>query len=36
MFAPCLRRHWQDLGYHIIYETGQPQMQKQWVGPCLA
>ena len=27
----CLLRHWQDLGYLIIYVTGRPDMQKQRV-----
>ena len=26
-----IRRHWQDLGYLIIYITGRPDMQKQRV-----
>lgn len=25
------RRHWQDLGYMIVYVTGRPDMQKQRV-----
>lgn len=29
-FPPCCR-HWQDLGYLIIYVTGRPDMQKQRV-----
>ncbi|KAL4822633.1 hypothetical protein H8958_009153 [Nasalis larvatus] len=29
-------RHWQDLGYLIIYVTGRPDMQKQWVVAWLA
>ena len=28
---PCACRHWQDLGYLIIYITGRPDMQKQRV-----
>lgn len=31
---PC--RHWQDLGYLIIYVTGRPDMQKQRVVAWLA
>lgn len=27
----CLARHWQDLGYMILYITGRPDMQKQRV-----
>lgn len=27
----CVRRHWQDLGYLILYITGRPDMQKQRV-----
>lgn len=27
----CCCRHWQDLGYMIIYVTGRPDMQKQRV-----
>lgn len=27
----CPFRHWQDLGYLIIYVTGRPDMQKQRV-----
>ncbi|XP_048221996.1 LOW QUALITY PROTEIN: membrane-associated phosphatidylinositol transfer protein 3 [Perognathus longimembris pacificus] len=27
----CLCRHWQDLGYMILYITGRPDMQKQRV-----
>lgn len=27
----CVCRHWQDLGYLIIYITGRPDMQKQRV-----
>lgn len=34
--APCLHRHWQDLGYLIIYVTGRPDMQKQRVVAWLA
>lgn len=34
--APCLCRHWQDLGYLIIYVTGRPDMQKQRVVAWLA
>lgn len=32
-FSPVLPhcRHWQDLGYLIIYVTGRPDMQKQRV-----
>ncbi|NWV58843.1 PITM2 protein, partial [Malurus elegans] len=30
------RRHWQDLGYLIIYVTGRPDMQKQRVVAWLA
>lgn len=26
MLAPCLHKHCQDLGYLIVYETGQPHM----------
>lgn len=29
--VPCARRHWQDLGYLILYITGRPDMQKQRV-----
>lgn len=29
-------RHWQDLGYLIIYVTGRPDMQKQRVVAWLA
>lgn len=29
-------RHWQDLGYFIIYVTGRPDMQKQRVVAWLA
>lgn len=29
--VPPHRRHWQDLGYLIIYVTGRPDMQKQRV-----
>lgn len=36
MPAPCLHRHWQDLGYLIIYVTGRPDMQKQRVVAWLA
>lgn len=28
---PSVRRHWQDLGYLIVYITGRPDMQKQRV-----
>lgn len=28
---PSVRRHWQDLGYLILYITGRPDMQKQRV-----
>lgn len=31
MCLPGERRHWQDLGYLIIYVTGRPDMQKQRV-----
>lgn len=31
MFFHCVFRHWQDLGYLIIYITGRPDMQKQRV-----
>lgn len=33
MFFQCVfvHRHWQDLGYLIIYVTGRPDMQKQRV-----
>lgn len=34
--ASCLHRHWQDLGYLIIYVTGRPDMQKQRVVAWLA
>ncbi|XP_030877412.1 membrane-associated phosphatidylinositol transfer protein 3 [Leptonychotes weddellii] len=27
----CVHRHWQDLGYLILYITGRPDMQKQRV-----
>lgn len=27
----CFYRHWQDLGYLIVYVTGRPDMQKQRV-----
>lgn len=30
-FSSCPCRHWQDLGYLIIYVTGRPDMQKQRV-----
>lgn len=33
--CPC-PRHWQDLGYLIIYVTGRPDMQKQRVVAWLA
>lgn len=36
MPALCLHRHWQDLGYLIIYVTGRPDMQKQRVVAWLA
>lgn len=32
----CSRRHWQDLGYFIVYVTGRPDMQKQRVVAWLA
>lgn len=31
VFFSALGRHWQDLGYLIIYITGRPDMQKQRV-----
>lgn len=31
IFFTCRCRHWQDLGYLIIYVTGRPDMQKQRV-----
>lgn len=34
--SPPLRRHWQDLGYLILYITGRPDMQKQRVVSWLA
>lgn len=33
---PLTPRHWQDLGYLIIYVTGRPDMQKQRVVAWLA
>lgn len=33
---PLAPRHWQDLGYLIIYVTGRPDMQKQRVVAWLA
>lgn len=33
---PLPHRHWQDLGYLIIYVTGRPDMQKQRVVAWLA
>uniref|UniRef100_A0A6I8R6A4 Phosphatidylinositol transfer protein membrane associated 2 n=1 Tax=Xenopus tropicalis TaxID=8364 RepID=A0A6I8R6A4_XENTR len=35
-FYVFIRRHWQDLGYLIIYVTGRPDMQKQRVVAWLA
>jgi len=29
--SPVVPRHWQDLGYLIVYVTGRPDMQKQRV-----
>ena len=34
--CPLAPRHWQDLGYLIIYVTGRPDMQKQRVVAWLA
>lgn len=34
--VPLAPRHWQDLGYLIIYVTGRPDMQKQRVVAWLA
>lgn len=36
MTCRFLSRHWQDLGYLIIYVTGRPDMQKQRVVAWLA
>lgn len=32
----CIYRHWQELGYLIIYVTGRPDMQQQKVVSWLA
>ena len=36
LFPYCYIRHWQELGYLIIYVTGRPDMQQQKVVSWLA
>lgn len=36
MSVYCYIRHWQELGYLIIYVTGRPDMQQQKVVSWLA
>ncbi len=34
--CPCRCRHWQDLGFHIVYVTARPDMQQKKVVTWLA